>query len=65
MSEPLPALTDADAVLERRIWRWRMHLVEADCADARRFAAAKMGELIRQRRPEQVEHLERARGLRA
>ena len=48
MSEPLPALTDADAVLERRIWRWRMRLVEADCADARRFAAAKMGE---RRRP--------------
>ena len=57
-------LTDADAVLERRIWRARRRLESAADVTARRMAWNAMPTLIEQRSPHQVERMERARGLR-
>lgn len=55
---------DADT-LERLIESYRVIGTYEPDGELRRTAFARMGELVAQRIPEQVERLERERGLRA
>ncbi len=54
-----------DAERERLIEVYRRVLVDAPDSKTKRVAALRMRELIAQRSPQQVERMERERGLRA
>lgn len=64
MTAEVAELLDADAVLERRIWRWRRRMETAADPEVQRHAFGQMKSLIEQRSPAQVERMERRRGLR-
>jgi hypothetical protein len=55
---------DSDAALERRIDNCRLRFLGAKTIGKRRLLFAELQRLIAQRSPQQIERMERERGLR-